>query len=682
MITRKSYYMLNLHNPQYRMRLTLLYPLTVVLFSGAAIIGWYCDIDGLKKILPNGVAMNPMTAILFFCCSVILVINFLLRKKTSLGRILSGIILGVGALKLLSYFGNYAWGIDQLLYTGKLEQEKLNGMTNEMAPNTAFNFSLLGLAFLTYRTKGKWNRLSDYLSFIVAFSAFLSLIGYLYNAKELYGISHYMPMAVPTAVCFLLVSTALLLNRKDSFILRTLTNPYSGSRMARYLIPMAIILPVVLGLLRLYGQNAGLFTDNYGTALFAAANIMLFIILILKSAASINRSDKSLILEIEERKRIEEKVRKSEAIVKEFNKQLEKKVRERTSQLNRNSKMFRSLIENSIDAISMLDANGRLSFSSVAITKLTGYRSEEIVNTRAFAFVHPEDLQPVVELFQRVRKLPGIVFSSIFRIVHKNGEYRWVEGTIINLLEDVNVKAIVTNFHDITVKMKAEEMRLLLEKNLSQEKLNKQIEITQATIAAQEKERKEIGMELHDNVNQILAASKLYLDIAEDQPESRDEMIGRSKEYILHAIEEIRKLSKSIVPPALGASGIIDSIQEFADLINQSSGLHIDMAIPREIMNALDENERLALYRIIQEQLNNIVKHAQAKNTAITLYKKSTTAVLNIKDDGRGFKVNGNRPGIGLSNIQTRVEMLQGEFDIRSAPGKGCELVIELPCAV
>jgi two-component system sensor histidine kinase UhpB len=224
------------------------------------------------------------------------------------------------------------------------------------------------------------------------------------------------------------------------------------------------------------------------------------------------------------------------------------------------------------------------------------------------------------------------------------------------------------------------EKKMMLDQKLLQEKIDKQIQITQATIFGQEKERKEIGMELHDNVNQMLAASKLYLDLADSKPEAMKELIARSRNTIADEIQEIRKLSKSMVPPVVGVNGIIDSIEEFAMLIRESSGLQIDLCLTPGIIGSLDENEQLALYRIIQEQLNNIVKHAKATRTLIRLDHKQGTAILHIKDDGKGFNPHENRHGIGLSNIQSRVEMLSGKFEIVSAPGQGCELIIQLPC--
>jgi len=665
------------NNPFLLSRLTLFYPITVILLALAATLGWIFDIEEFKKILPDAVSMNPISAVLFLCCAFVLLINFPVKRPKPLAWVFSSLVVCISLAKVLSYLIPYQFGLDQFLFSSKLQNDTLNGIANEMAPNTAINFFLVGFALLTYRNKNKWNLVSDCLSLVVAFNAFISLLGYLYDARELYGISHFIPMAVPTAISFLLISTALMLNRKNSFFLRILSDSNSGGRMARYLLPMAFILPVIFGLLRIYAQHKGYFTSNFGTALFSAFNILIFVALIVRSAYSISKSEKILHQEIAERKNIEEKIRASEMMVKEFNKELEKKVDERTQLINRNRNMFRSLIENSIDAIMMMAADSRIQFSSVAIEKFTGYRPEDLLNKRALDLVYPEDKQLATDLFKRVLANPGLAFSSTLRILNKDGELRWVEGTVTNLLEDLNVNTLVGNFHDITEKRKVEERRISLEKTLLHEKIEKQIQITEATIHGQEKERKEIGMELHDNVNQILSTSLLYLSMAETQDNSL-QYIAQGKEFINHAIQEIRKLSRSMVPPNLGAAGIIRSIRELTDLFSQTSGLKISLSISEELL-PLDPNKQLALYRIIQEQLNNILKHAKARNAMVTLSNRSGMVQLVIKDDGQGFDLTSTRQGIGINNIQSRVEMLQGNFEIQSSPGHGCQLKIELP---
>lgn len=560
--------MTRINPPGLKTKLSLIYPFAVVFLSLGVLIGWHFDIEALRKMLPHGVSVNPLTAILFLLSSFVITLNFILKKETKASGIFAAIVLCTGLLKLISYIGHFDLGIDQLFYRSMLNEELANGYSNQIAPNTALNFFLLGIALQTYRKNNRLTIITDVSCIVIIFTSFLSLIGYIYGAKELYGVSNFVPMAVLTAICFLLSSTALLLNRQASFILKILSGQNAGSRMARYLLPMAIIFPILLGLLRLQGFNAGLFSKEIGAAIFAASNIMVFSLLILNSASSINKSQSALQSEIAERMRVEENLRASEALIREFNRQLENKVEERTAQLKKRSKMVRSLVEK----------------------------------------------------------------------------------------------------------------KMLLDQKLLQEKIDKQIQITQATIYGQEKERKEIGMELHDNVNQMLAASKLYLDLAESKPEVMKELITRSRKGIADAIQEIRKLSKSMVPPMMGVNGIIDCIEEFASLIRNSSGLQIDICIAEPIMLSLDENEQLALYRIIQEQLNNIVKHADATRILIKLDHKQDTAILHIKDDGRGFNPRENRHGIGLSNIQSRVEMLAGTFEIISAPGHGCELIIQLPC--
>lgn len=660
-------------------RLTLVYPGVVMLFAVAALVGWVYEIELLRTFLSGTVSMNPVTALLFIFSAIAIAWNFLVQRQSLVSRLLSAIVLLVGGLKVTAYATGFDLHIDQILFAQKLQSEAVGGFRNQIAPNTAANFFLIGISLLIYRSGGKWRLVADFCSLAVAASSLLSVVGYLYSVSELYGVSNYIPMALPTAICFLLLSVALVLNRKKSFVLRTLTDRHGGGRMAKLLLPVAIIFPVVLGLIRLYGQEIGLYTTGFGTALFAVVNVIIFIAFILRGAYSINRSEELLHREISERKQIEARLRESEAAVREFNRELEKRVDERTNEVKRTSRKFRALIENSVDVISMLDEEGRVIFASGSVEKVLGYKADELLQTRAFALIHPEDLKQLTGLFHRVKQHPGVAYSTSVRVVSKSGKVRWVDGTIRNLLNDPNVGAIVTNFHDITERKRTEEARMELEKTLLQEKIDKQVQITQATLIGQEKERKEIGMELHDNINQILAACKLYLDIAQTQPNQQQEMTNRARTGLIQAIQEIRKLSKSMVPPTLGAKGIIDSVREFAELIQESAGLQIEVAIPEQVMSSLDRNEQLAVYRIIQEQLNNIVKHAHARKAVISLNKLGQTAVLQIRDDGKGFDVSSKRSGIGLSNIQSRVEMLKGSFEISSSPGSGCELEIKLP---
>jgi signal transduction histidine kinase len=208
-------------------------------------------------------------------------------------------------------------------------------------------------------------------------------------------------------------------------------------------------------------------------------------------------------------------------------------------------------------------------------------------------------------------------------------------------------------------------------------KVDEQKRIARAVISAQEKERAGIGAELHDNVTQLLAASKLYLKGIEAQPENAHKFLLKCEEYIGTALQEIRKLSHALV----GASRdkdiwLISSIDELTHDI--TSAKQIDVRFIHDAYHEDDMNEelKLVIYRIIQEQLNNILKHAEASKVEIELKEDAADLILSISDDGKGFDTIAKRHGIGLKNIKNRAGLYNGKVDIISSPGNGCKISI------
>jgi two-component system, NarL family, sensor histidine kinase UhpB len=223
--------------------------------------------------------------------------------------------------------------------------------------------------------------------------------------------------------------------------------------------------------------------------------------------------------------------------------------------------------------------------------------------------------------------------------------------------------------------------KLLLEQKLLAQKIDEQKNITKAVISAQEEERSEIGIELHDNVNQLLAASRLYLIHSLNNPSDYKDYIIKTQEFISQAMDELRKLSHALVGPDKNATvGLIDSLEKLVNDMRALKKMKIHLNYQSnghgEIEDGLPEGLKLNVYRIIQEQLNNIIKHAQASEVKIELEKETSGLKIIITDNGRGFSVETRRSGIGLINIKNRAEMFNGKFDIKSAPGKGCSMSI------
>jgi signal transduction histidine kinase len=201
--------------------------------------------------------------------------------------------------------------------------------------------------------------------------------------------------------------------------------------------------------------------------------------------------------------------------------------------------------------------------------------------------------------------------------------------------------------------------------------------VSELVIQAQEKERTQIGHELHDNVNQILSSAKLFIEMM--QPDTADQQLYKSKGvgYISLAIEEIRKLSKELVAPRLKENNLISCISQLLDDTRLSSTVDIQF-VHDGSADLLSEGKKVTLFRILQEQLKNILRHSGANQVAVSLACDDQLIRLEVKDNGVGFDANQTFRGIGLTNIYERVRFYNGTVWLDTAPGKGCSLTISL----
>lgn len=205
--------------------------------------------------------------------------------------------------------------------------------------------------------------------------------------------------------------------------------------------------------------------------------------------------------------------------------------------------------------------------------------------------------------------------------------------------------------------------------------------LTKSIIQAQEEERIEIGSELHDNVCQILASSNIRLSMLSEFVDKQGlEYFSQSKNMINLALNEIRNLSHRLAPVFYELSSFNELVENLLNDFSFTEEVTISLLIDDEInYQSLQKDLQLNLFRILQEQLRNIYKYAQAKTLSITMEMKNNQLILIITDDGIGFDVTTVRKGIGLANIQRRVEMFAGSYRIETAPGKGCQLEIIIP---
>ncbi len=221
--------------------------------------------------------------------------------------------------------------------------------------------------------------------------------------------------------------------------------------------------------------------------------------------------------------------------------------------------------------------------------------------------------------------------------------------------------------------------RKRLEKELLKAELDYQRLLHQATVESQEKERAEIGKELHDNINQVLTTTKLYLDLAISDASLREELIRKSMANISDVIQEIRLLSRSLMDPSIGDLGLLASIDDLIENIHLTKQIRIELDADAAAEDQLNATQKLAVFRMIQESLNNVLRHANATLVQITLRLHEGQVLLTITDNGIGFGTAVTRKGAGLKNIQNRIYLINGTLNIRSSPGDGCTIQLQFP---
>ncbi|NLY02577.1 MAG: response regulator [Rhodopirellula sp.] len=264
-----------------------------VLLGGLVLAGWALDIEWLKSIMHGSVAMNPGgTAVGFMLAGgalLLLEANRSARWMAPLGRGLGAVVALLAAVRLAGYFFGFDEGTDRMLFARQLAEYEI---PNRMAPNTALNFLLMGLALLLLDVpsrRGPWP--AEYLALTGALGALLVVIGYAYGASEAIGVSSFIPMALNTAVGFLTLGLGVLFARPDRGLMAAFNCDSPGGAMARRILPAAILIPAVLGWLRWQGQRLGMYDQVLGLSLFTLSNTVIFILFIWWNATSLNRSE-------------------------------------------------------------------------------------------------------------------------------------------------------------------------------------------------------------------------------------------------------------------------------------------------------------------------------------------------------------------------------------------------------
>jgi PAS domain S-box-containing protein len=300
---------------------------------------------------------------------------------------------------------------------------------------------------------------------------------------------------------------------------------------------------------------------------------------------------------------------------------------------------------------------------------ITGYTADEIKEMMPLDFIDKNDSYVVQKAIEEAFN-HGHAFIEA-NLLSKDGEKIpfYFTGTAIKF---ANAQCLLGTGIDLSP-LKS------LEAKLSQQKITEQKKVMQAMIDAEEKERNKLGLELHDNVNQILSVVRMYLAILNSDQPMQEVTLSKTIELLNKAMEEIRQLSHSLAVSYKFETGFADALQTLVDQIKLTKDFSIELNIVPKFDEYASNNQKLAIYRILQEQLNNIMKHAKASNVKVDITITGKNIVLSVLDNGEGFNTANIDRGLGLNNITNRAEALEGNVSIQSAPGEGCLLTVAIP---
>ncbi len=332
-------------------------------------------------------------------------------------------------------------------------------------------------------------------------------------------------------------------------------------------------------------------------------------------------------------------------------------------QLKESEERFSTLFQQSPQPMYVYDpATTKMVQVNKAAALFFGYSEEEMQGMSVMDLIYADDVAIARQMAEEVLEDSSNSHAELLRFQKKTGEMAYVElyGTSINL-DGKYLRSVIAI--DITEK-------LLFEKKM-----------TRAIIKTQEDERYEIGSELHDNVCQILASSQMYMSMLE--PELHQETISlleQAKGNTGLAIREIRNLSHRLAPAFFDESSLEESMERLINDFSIGDEMQIDCVVSEQV-HALElgHDLQLNLYRILQEQLRNIQKYAQASKVDICVDIEGDYLYMQISDNGIGFDMSRVKRGIGIANMKRRAELFGGKTVLISEPGNGCQVLVTIP---
>ena len=373
-------------------------------------------------------------------------------------------------------------------------------------------------------------------------------------------------------------------------------------------------------------------------------------------------------------------------------------MRRRMAQLNASAKRYRVLIENAPDILYVLDHEGHFVFVGGAFENLLGFSAEELTGKHFTSIIRAGDVKKAKWRFNERRTGARSTKGFEVQLITKKGQEKHFDIRFVPVElyafgvydqpaseKDKQFLGTYGVARDITSRKRTQEALKRSHKKLSDEH-DRRIILSKRLVHLLEKDRYQTAMELHDHIGQNLISLKMQIEMIHNQlntthPELQS-LMKNAKDKAIQVISDLRNLAHGLKPEMLNNLGLIPSLRSLFDEIKRSTGIEIHF-FTKGVPKRFNPENELALYRITQEAINNIIKHARATEVFISLIKKEKPLSLSVEDNGVGFEVDHamkvGKGALGLLIMQERAEQLGGKLSMESRLGKGAHILVEIP---